>query len=101
MSTGANARHFTGLLLAVVGSFIGLLGLGFIVLGVEKRESAAVACGAVGLLVGGFLTWRGIKMRNRAAKESTMFKDEENTWVSVTGKQKAPYRKDPPPGDDW
>lgn len=105
MPLGANVRHFVGLLIAVVGGLFGfIMAIVFAMMAGQKQEPAAYACTGLSVALGLFVSWRGVRMRNRAAKESTIFKEEvtENTWTTVTGKGKAPYRREPKPeDDDW
>ena len=103
MSAGANVRHLTGLLLAAVG---GLFGLGmaavFALLGAVNGEPGGFVCSALSVVIAAVCVWRGVRMRNRAARESTLFKDEitPGTRTSVTGKGKSPRGRERKPGDD-
>jgi hypothetical protein len=101
MSVGANVRHSLGLLFASVGGVglvvsVGVLAAGF------NGNLVGVACGIVGVLLSTALVWRGIKMRNRAAKDSTIFKEDDGVQgpTSVTGKSPIP-KKRKPGDDDW
>jgi hypothetical protein len=103
MSAGANVRHSLGLLLASVGGVGIVISVGLVAASVNG-PGAGMACAAVGALLSIGLAWRGIKMRNRAAKESTIFKEDDGEGpTSVTGKSKLSFRQDKerPRDDDW
>src|SRR5687768_16994819 len=103
MSVGANVRHSLGLLLASVGGVGLVISVGLVAAGFNGPV-AGVACGAVGFLVSTALVWRGIKMRNRAATESTIFKEDDGGEgpTSVTGTAKPTFLKNKKPRrDDW
>lgn len=107
MSAGANVRHTLGLLLASVGGVGIVISVG-VAAAAAGRDGpiAGMVCAAIGVLVSTALAWRGIKMRNRAAQDSTIFKDDDGDDgpTSVTGTRKPKFLKDKdrkPRNDDW
>jgi hypothetical protein len=103
VSWKANILHPVGLVLATTGGLATVVGAGVAVWAVATGKFAALACAAF-LVVPGFpLAYLGTRLRNRAARESTIFNDEDvtvHTTRTVRGRFTAPPPR-PDPDDDF
>jgi hypothetical protein len=106
MSLSANFRHSIGLMLIATGVLGMILTIAMVGLAVPDGNGAVIGCALVGLLVFPYMLFVGIRIRNRAAPESTAFRDEDGKigWTTRSGTARPSFledkKKNPPRQSD-